>query len=226
MGRVNDIGAYFDQLVKRGKGGRRLDDDQPRAPRSPERPAKRPTTRPRATADRVRDVIAKGKDVLGRARSGGGSRSKPATKVRPPDSLVTVEYTPAIDGDPDPGDVVWAWVPYEEDPSQGKDRPIVVIGRRGDALVGIPLTTKRHDDEAQVDVGTGDWDSKRRTSYARVWRLMEVDPAEMRREGAVLERAPFDRLIEAVDQYYDIKRVETTTGSARRRRTTTADDDF
>ena len=36
-------------------------------------------------------------------------------------------YAPEIDGEPDPGEVVWAWVPYEEDPSQGKDRPVLVL---------------------------------------------------------------------------------------------------
>ena len=38
-------------------------------------------------------------------------------------------YAPEIDGEPDPGEVVWAWVPYEDDPSQGKDRPVLVLGR-------------------------------------------------------------------------------------------------
>ncbi len=58
-----------------------------------------------------------------------------------------------MDGDPDPGEVVWTWVAFEEDPEQGKDRPIVVIGRRGSKLVGVPLTSKQHDNEAQVAVG-------------------------------------------------------------------------
>ena len=28
-------------------------------------------------------------------------------------------YAPEADGQPDPGEVVWAWVPYEDDPTQG-----------------------------------------------------------------------------------------------------------
>ena len=40
-----------------------------------------------------------------------------------------VAYNPRTDGKPDPGEVVWAWVPYEEDASQGKDRPVLLIGR-------------------------------------------------------------------------------------------------
>ncbi len=42
-----------------------------------------------------------------------------------------VEYAPEIDGEPDPGEVVWGWVAYEDDPSQGKDRPVLIL--RGDA---------------------------------------------------------------------------------------------
>ena len=88
-----------------------------------------------------------------------------------------------MDGDPDPGEVVWTWVAFEEDPEQGKDRPIVVIGRRGSKLVGVPLTSKQHDNEAQVAVGTGDWDPKLRPSFARIWRMLDIEPKNMRREG-------------------------------------------
>jgi len=28
-----------------------------------------------------------------------------------------IAYAPERDGQPDPGEVVWAWVPYEDDPS-------------------------------------------------------------------------------------------------------------
>ena len=27
----------------------------------------------------------------------------------------------------DPGEVVWGWVPYEDDPAQGKDRPVLLL---------------------------------------------------------------------------------------------------
>lgn len=116
-----------------------------------------------------------------------------------------VEYSPRIDGDPDPGEVVWTWVPYEDDPSQGKDRPVVIIGRRGSNLVGIPLTTKRNDREAQVKLGAGGWDPKRRTSYARIWRMVDVEPGHMRREGAVLDATRFEQLVEMVDRYYEVR---------------------
>ena len=89
-------------------------------------------------------------------------------------TLVVMLFT--LDGgDPDPGEVVWTWVPFEEDPDQGKDRPVVVIGRRGRSLVGVPLTTRQNGREAQISIGTGDWDPKRRQSYARIWRMLDID---------------------------------------------------
>ena len=39
-----------------------------------------------------------------------------------------------MDGDADPGEVVWTWVPYQEDSSVGKDRPAVVIGAQGEGV--------------------------------------------------------------------------------------------
>jgi hypothetical protein len=114
-------------------------------------------------------LISKFKGFLrGRAEKMPAKPSKPSKPAKPSkpsaatrdidDTRVQVEYSPCLDGDPDPGEVVWTWVPYEDDPSQGKDRPVVIIGRRGGSLVGVPLTSKRHDNEPQVSVGTGSWD--------------------------------------------------------------------
>lgn len=154
-----------------------------------------------------------------RPKASKPSASKPSTPAKPrrgeptppPSSLdgevaardieadaLTFEYSPCLDGDPDPGEVVWTWVPYEEDPTQGKDRPVVIIGRRGSNLVGVPLTSKRHDNEPQVAVGTGPWDREGRPSYAKLERLLEIDPEQVRREGAVLSRAHFDDVVAGV----------------------------
>jgi hypothetical protein len=94
--------------------------------------------------------------------------------------------------------VVWTWVPYEDDPTIGKDRPVVIIGRRGDVLLGVPLTSKHHDNELQVVIGRGPWDPAGRVSYAKVERLLEVDPAQVRREGATLDRRHFDDVVNGV----------------------------
>ena len=76
---------------------------------------------------------------------------------------------------------------------------MVIIGRRGSNLVGVPLTSKQHDNEAQVPVGTGSWDREGRPSYAKLERLLEIDPQQVRREGAVLSRAHFDDVVAGVE---------------------------
>lgn len=121
--------------------------------------------------------------------------------------IPAMAYAPAPDGRPDPGEIVWTWVPYEEDAGRGKDRPVLLVGRDGDWLLGLQLTSKDHDrDAAQerragrvwVDIGTGAWDSRGRPSEVRVNRVIRVDPAAVRREGAVLARARFDEVAAAV----------------------------
>jgi hypothetical protein len=136
-------------------------------------------------------------------RSGliGGIR-KLVNKLAPsrdaPNDALDIEYSPCLDGDPDPGEVVWTWVPYEEDATQGKDRPVVIIGRKDADLLAVPLTSKLHANELQVVVGPGPWDSEGRVSYAKVTRLLEVDPTQVRREGAILERRHFDDVVAGV----------------------------
>ena len=155
-----------------------------------------------------------------RPRAGNGPAATTPTPTRPGpgaspaggypgdfEGTPDIAYSPAHDGDPDPGEIVWTWVPFEEDHSRGKDRPVLVIGHDGAWLLGLMLTSQDHDrDAAQearhgrawVDIGTGSWDRQGRPSEARVDRIVRVDPARVRREGAVLSRERFDEVAAAV----------------------------
>ena len=137
-------------------------------------------------------------------RNAGRTTRVKAPTTRPVEAGVRVEYTPQLDGDPDPGEVVWTWVPFEDDPTLGKDRPVVIIGRHGSDLSGVALTSKRKHE--CIEVGSGPWDSQGRPSYAKVDRLLDIDPDTVRREGAVLGRRRFDAVVEAVDRLHDISR--------------------
>jgi hypothetical protein len=116
---------------------------------------------------------------------------------------VDVSYTPTPDGHPDPGEVVWTWVPYEDDPTVGKDRPVVVLGRAldlpGHELATVMLSSREHpDDPRWLLVGPGGWDSEGRVSSVRVDRVLSVAPEAVRREGSALDRPRFDRVAAAV----------------------------
>jgi hypothetical protein len=155
--------------------------------------------------DRLRDAVRRGIAVVREREAGTGRTTRTtAPPTRPIESGVRIEYTPNLDGDPDPGEVVWTWVPFEDDPTLGKDRPVVVIGRHGPLLSGVALTSKHHD--GTIEVGSGPWDPRNRPSYAKVNRLLDLDPDAVRREGAVLTRRRFDAVVEAVSRLHDVHR--------------------
>lgn len=138
--------------------------------------------------------------------------SGPESKGYPGDfrGRVKPSYEPLPDELPDPGEVVWMWVPYEEDHSKGKDRPVLLIGRDGPWLLGLQLTSKDHDrDAAQearagrywLDIGVGGWDRRGRESEVRVNRVLRVDPDQVRRIGARLDEKTFNKVAREVAKH-------------------------
>lgn len=131
---------------------------------------------------------------------------------------LSFDYAPREDGRPDPGEVVWGWVPFEEDLSQGKDRPVLVIAEEdasiggadgaGEVLIALMLTSRDRAGEGEVstdehgstwvDIGAGAWDSQGRPSEVRADRLLRLAPEAVRREGARLDRERYDRVAAAV----------------------------
>lgn len=114
--------------------------------------------------------------------------------------MIDFEYSPSLDGDADPGEIVWTWVPFEEDHSQGKDRPVLLVGRDGEYLLALMMTSKDHNnrehaDSNYLDIGSGPWDPQGRASEVKLNRVIRVRPDTMRREGAIMPEDTF-RLIE------------------------------
>jgi hypothetical protein len=148
----------------------------------------------------VRNVMQRVRSAVARpSRSAARSVDRRPEVVRPADvpPAPAISYSPRLDGDPDPGEVVWTWVPYEDDPRQGKDRPVLVIGREGDRLIALALSSKDRTDRADcIELGRGPWDHEQRISYVKLDRVLRIDPDEMRREGAVIERKRFDRVVQ------------------------------
>jgi len=129
---------------------------------------------------------------------------------RRPSTPPPTTYAPVHNGRPDPGEVVWAWVPYEDDPSRGKDRPVLVLSVAGGRVTGLGMTSKDHDrDELQearagrvwLDVGTGAWDRQGRESEVRLNRVLSLPASQVRREGAALDPETFSDVLRAVRPY-------------------------
>lgn len=105
-----------------------------------------------------------------------------------------VSYAPNLDGRADPGEIVWTWVVYEDDPTRGKDRPVLVVGRDRSVLLGLMLSSQEQhaDDRDWVAIGSGAWDYEGRQSWVRLDRVLDVPEEGIRREGAILDREIFD----------------------------------
>ncbi|CAJ59501.1 conserved hypothetical protein [Frankia alni ACN14a] len=117
---------------------------------------------------------------------------------------VRMSYAPQSDGAPDPGEIVWTWVPFEENDGRGKDRPVLVVAvESAGTYLAVQLTSKEHDGEGDfVPVGAGGWDSERRPSWVNLDRVIRVHEGGMRRESSALPREPFERVTDRLRQRY------------------------
>ncbi|AZH78634.1 MULTISPECIES: type II toxin-antitoxin system PemK/MazF family toxin [Microbacterium] len=188
MSKTNGIlTALADLLLKAVGSGRASRTSAPR----------RPDARLRPSAERT-------------APAGGGAdrgRARGTETLRiDPDRIgdLAVAYAPQRDGAPDAGEIVWTWVPYEEDDGRGKDRPVLVIGRQSaDRVYAVRMTSKPHDGERDyLSIGTGGWDSQGRESWVDIEQLYSVHERGLRREAAVLDRRRYDRVSAALGRRY------------------------
>ncbi len=122
-----------------------------------------------------------------------------------------ISYDPHEDGQADPGEVVWAWIPFEEDHHQGKDRPALIMGRQGSWLLALQVTSQDHDRDAEqearagrywIDIGVGAWDAQGRASEARVNRVIQLAPQAVRRTGGRLTPERFQLVAQEVTRFW------------------------
>ncbi|EEH64709.1 hypothetical protein HMPREF0044_0446 [Gleimia coleocanis DSM 15436] len=119
--------------------------------------------------------------------------------------LPDFEYRPSQDGNADPGEVVWAWVPYEDNPTQGKDRPVLVLAEIQNGFVCAQMTSKNHKDFKEtrwgrrwMDIGTGSWDRQHRNSEVRLDRFVFVPAHAVRREGGRVNETTYKKVVTAI----------------------------
>jgi hypothetical protein len=123
-------------------------------------------------------------------------------------------YSPAVDGRPYPGEIVWTWVSFEQDSGSGKDRPVLVLALDGARITALPMRTKnvdRDSDRARrkvpakgpvwMDLGVGDWDRQGRPSEIQLNRVLTVSIYDVRRNGSELDDALFDEVQRASRRY-------------------------
>jgi hypothetical protein len=153
------------------------------------------------------------RDLAGRALRVARRRTVPVATSHPGSATTAhtgapggrhLDYAPHLDGRADPGEIVWTWVVYEEDATHGKDRPVLVVGRDGPALLGLMLSSQ-HERQGQhgwLALGAGPWDRDGRPSWVRLDRVLQMREDGIRREGAVLDRKRFDHVAAVLRRDY------------------------
>ncbi len=163
------------------------------------RQLQKPEGLPRYVGQGIQQGIKLGLDAI----AGASTEEAPAITAGRPitsNSVPTAHrarrlvYAPDLDGRADPGEIVWTWVVYEDDPTHGKDRPVLVVGRDRRTLLGLMLSSQEYhrDDKDWVGIGSGSWDYQGRASWVRLDRVLDVPEEGIRREGAILEREVFE----------------------------------
>jgi len=130
---------------------------------------------------------------------GSPGRYGPAATVEidpPRKTALRITYAPARDAVPDAGEIVWTWVPYAERDGRGKDRPVLVIGRKdADTVYAVKLTSKAHDGRRDfLPIGSGPWDAQGRPSWIDIDQFYLVHNTGMRREATALDLDRFTRI--------------------------------
>ncbi|MFE6994666.1 type II toxin-antitoxin system PemK/MazF family toxin [Microbacterium sp. NPDC057659] len=153
----------------------------------------------------VSPVAPRRPDHSGMAEEAGRMPGSETIRVDP-DRIrdLRVSYAPQRDGAPDAGEVIWTWVPYEENDGRGKDRPVLVIGRHStDRVYAVRMTSKPHDgDRDYLSIGSGGWDGQGRQSWVDIEQLYSVHDRGMRREAAVLDRERYKHVVAALMRRY------------------------
>lgn len=191
---IRDVLLGIGRPAKSGSGARQ--DPARRAETKPARGSSANSTRSKRGSD-ASPAILQGEHESPGQYGVGATRDLTAAEAR----KLRPSYAPNADGDPDPGEIVWTWVPFVENDGRGKDRPVLVIARmNGDEVAGCFLTTKQH--RGYVSVGTGGWDSQGRESFLAPDRVLRLTADGMRREGHVLGRERFVNVVRVVAEMH------------------------
>lgn len=105
-------------------------------------------------------------------------------------------YGPDMDGEADPGEVVWFWAPSGQDQQSHLERAMLVIGHQHSQILGLLISPNEHYavDPHWIDIGSGPWDESGRPCWVRLDKVIAVPYSSIRRQGTILPRSRFERV--------------------------------
>ncbi|UDL77483.1 type II toxin-antitoxin system PemK/MazF family toxin [Corynebacterium uberis] len=134
----------------------------------------------------------------------GDDPDEPTAQHQPTDITVAntadhardLYYAPDMDGQPEPGEVVWVWAPSDGAEATLRNRAILVVGHNPYTVLGLLISPnpEHADDDMWLDIGAGEWDEAGRDCWVRLDRVLEVSHLDIRRQGAFFPQRRFERV--------------------------------
>lgn len=107
----------------------------------------------------------------------------------------TIFYAPDMDGQADPGEVVWADI-HTVKGGEIARRSLLIVGRRHHTLLTLLISSNAEhaDQDNWFKIGTGPWDSKGRESWIRIDKILELPESLIQRRGVSMPERRFERI--------------------------------
>ncbi|HIW91568.1 MAG TPA: type II toxin-antitoxin system PemK/MazF family toxin [Candidatus Corynebacterium avicola] len=124
------------------------------------------------------------------------ARAKAVTVTTPTEEHARpVIYAPDMDGQADPGEVIWYHI-LPDRYATPELRACIVVGRNRHTLLGMLISSNPdHDEEDNwVPIGAGLWDPRGNECWARADRIIEIPEADIQRRGVSMPERRYDRI--------------------------------
>ncbi|HCT14606.1 MAG TPA: hypothetical protein DIW82_07400 [Corynebacterium nuruki] len=132
-------------------------------------------------------------------------RTPEPVTVTTPSALLArpVIYAPDMDGQADPGEVIWYRIKRSKDTAP-ELRACLVVGRHNHTLLGLLISSnpEHAEDNNWILIGTGLWDPKGNPCWARVDRVVEIQESRIQRRGVSMPERRYDRIATVLRSEY------------------------
>ncbi|MBC2681118.1 type II toxin-antitoxin system PemK/MazF family toxin [Corynebacterium anserum] len=104
-----------------------------------------------------------------------------------------VIYAPDMDGQADPGEVVWVNIRTQKN-GELELRSVLIIGRRKHTLLGLLISSNAdfNDSPNWIRIGSGPWEQEGNEAYIRLDKVLEVPESEIQRRGVSMPERRYD----------------------------------
>lgn len=104
-----------------------------------------------------------------------------------------VIYAPDMDGQADPGEVVWVNIRTQKN-GELELRSVLIIGRRKHTLLALLISSNERfaDSPNWIRIGSGPWEQEGNEAYVRLDKVLEVPESEIQRRGVSMPERRYD----------------------------------